>query len=144
MRFPLPPKNCLKMWRKKSAGCMRPCIPMVKPRPHRIYRLERGVHLSRLFREVVFLDEALDKESKRVKERFPCPHCGAEVSKRRLEKNYTTEFDNISSETRQVPKRTPSIICYKIGKNRIEKKPDQADLDILRKNRSNGTARRIT
>ena len=83
--------------------------------------------------EVVFLDEALDKKSKRVKERFPCPHCGAEISKRRLEKNYTTEFDNISGETRQVPKRTPSIICYKVGKNRIEKKPDQADLDILRK-----------
>lgn len=83
--------------------------------------------------EVVFLDEALDKESKRVKESFPCPHCGAKVSKRSLQKNYTTEFDKSTGETCQVPKRTPSLICYKVGKNRFEKKPDQADLDILQK-----------
>lgn len=83
--------------------------------------------------EVIFLDEALDDESKRVKESFPCPHCQAEVTKRSLQKTYTTEFDKIIGETRQVPKRTPSLICYKIGKHRFEKKPDQADLDVLQK-----------
>ena len=83
--------------------------------------------------EVVFLDEALDKKSKRVRDNFPCPHCQSEVTKRSLLKTYTTEFDNITGETQQVLKRTPSIICYKIGKNRFEKKPDQADLDVLKK-----------
>ena len=28
--------------------------------------------------EVVYLDEELDKETKRVKDMFPCPHCGAQ------------------------------------------------------------------
>lgn len=83
--------------------------------------------------EVVFLDEALDEDSKRVKESFPCPHCEAEVSKRSLEKTYTTVFDKVTGQTQQVPKRTPSLICYEVGNSRYEKKPDQADLDILHK-----------
>jgi len=83
--------------------------------------------------EVVFLDEALDEESKRVKESFPCPHCQADVSKRSLQKVYETEFDTITNETHQVPKRKPSLICYKIGKTRYEKKPDLADLEVLQK-----------
>lgn len=83
--------------------------------------------------EVVFLDEALDDESKRVKDSFPCPHCQAEVSKRSLQKAYATEFDTIANETHQVPQRKPSLICYKIGKTRYEKKPDHADLEVLQK-----------
>lgn len=83
--------------------------------------------------EVEFLAEALDEESKRVKDSFPCPHCQAEVSKRSLQKTYSTEFDPVDNETRQVPKRKPSLICYKIGKTRYEKRPDQSDLDVLLK-----------
>ena len=83
--------------------------------------------------ELVFLDEALDKELKRVKDSFPCPYCQAEVSKRSLQKAYSTEFDSIANETRQVPKRRPSLICYKIGKTRYEKKPDHLDLEVLQK-----------
>ncbi|MBA8782355.1 MULTISPECIES: DNA methyltransferase [Aeromonas] len=70
--------------------------------------------------EVEFLAEALDEESKRVKDSFPCPHCQAEVSKRSLQKTYSTEFDPVDNETRQVPKRKPSLICYKIGKTRAD------------------------
>ena len=83
--------------------------------------------------EVVFLDEALDEKTKRVKESFPCPHCQAGVSKRSLQKAYSAEFDPITNETRQVPKRTPSLICYMIGKARYEKKPDLIDLQVLQK-----------
>lgn len=83
--------------------------------------------------EIVFLDEALDQESKRVKDSFPCPHCQAEVSKRSLQKSYSTEFDSVAKETRQVPRRKPSLICYKVGKTRYEKKPDNADLAVLQK-----------
>ena len=83
--------------------------------------------------EVVFLDESLDEESQRVKETFPCPNCQAEVSKRSLQKAYITEFDRISGETRQVPKRIPSLIFYKVGKIRFDKKPDNADLALLQK-----------
>ena len=43
--------------------------------------------------EVVFLDEALDKETKRVKDVFPCPHCGSELTKHRMERCFETRFD---------------------------------------------------
>jgi hypothetical protein len=83
--------------------------------------------------EVVFLDEALDEESKRVKETFQCPHCQALVGKRSLQKTYSTHFDSITNESHQVPKRRPSLICYKIGQTRYEKKPDHSDLSVLQK-----------
>lgn len=83
--------------------------------------------------EIVFLDEALDADSKRVRESFPCPHCRAEVSKRNLKKLYVTEFDSATNDTHSVPRRKPSLICYKIGKVRYEKKPDLADLEVLQK-----------
>jgi len=83
--------------------------------------------------ELVFLDETLDKKTKRVKKSFLCPHCRAELTKRKLHRVYIAEFDNTSGKTRQVPKRTPAIICYKVGKNRLEKKPGQDDLVRLKK-----------
>ena len=81
--------------------------------------------------EVNFLDEALDKESKRVREVFPCPHCGAELTKRRLERLYESKLDTATGKTIQVPKRAPSLISYVVGKSRYEKSPDAADLAIL-------------
>jgi len=83
--------------------------------------------------EIVFLDEALDIKTKKVKDAFPCPHCHAAVSKRSLNKLYTTEYDKCIGETRQVPKRVPSLIVYKIGKQRHNKKPDQSDLATIQK-----------
>ena len=35
--------------------------------------------------QVVFLDEALDKETKRTRARFPCPHCSTELAKDNLQ-----------------------------------------------------------
>ena len=83
--------------------------------------------------EVVFLEEALDKETKRVRDAFPCPHCNCELSKKRLDRNYEARFDRVLGKTVQTPKRRPSLISYKVGKQRYEKKPDQFDLALLEK-----------
>ncbi|MGY4197266.1 DNA methyltransferase [Bradyrhizobium sp. USDA 4520] len=83
--------------------------------------------------DVVFLEEALDQDTKRVHESFPCPHCHATLSKRSLQKSFETVFDSATSSTLQRPKRVPSLISYKVGGTRYEKKPDQADLDVLKK-----------
>lgn len=41
--------------------------------------------------EVVFLNEALDKETKKVADEFPCPHCGSSLDKRKnLERRFET------------------------------------------------------
>lgn len=82
-------------------------------------------------REVVFLEEALDKRTKRVKDVFPCPHCGSELTKQRLDRIYETRFDPILNAAIQIPKRNPSLIVYLSGGKHCEKSPDDLDLNIL-------------
>lgn len=83
--------------------------------------------------EVNFLDEALDVDSKRVRETFPCPHCNAELSKKKLDRLYVTKLDSATGNTLSAPKRVPSLIAYRVGKTKYEKKPDEADLALLQK-----------
>lgn len=81
--------------------------------------------------EINFTEEALDDESKRVKDSFPCPHCGAELTKSRLERLLTSKLDPATGKTIEVPKREPALICYSVGKARYEKKPTKEDLALL-------------
>jgi len=83
--------------------------------------------------EVVFMEEAFDNETKRVKNEFPCPQCQTVLSKRSLERCYESRFDPVLNKTIETPKRDPSIIVYKIGKTRYEKKLDEFDKEVLRK-----------
>lgn len=83
--------------------------------------------------EVNFTDEALDQESKRVKDAFPCPHCGAELTKPKLERLYTTSVDLSTGKTIKTPKRAPTLISYAVGKNRYEKKPTADDLAVMQR-----------
>lgn len=80
--------------------------------------------------EVNFLDEALDTESKRVRESFPCPHCNVGLTKKKLDRLYINTLDKVTGETLSTPKRVPSLIAYRIGKTKYEKKPDAADLAL--------------
>ncbi|UXB14163.1 DNA methylase [Aeromonas dhakensis] len=81
--------------------------------------------------EVNFLDQALDTESKRVRDEFACPHCGAELNKKKLDKCYENIFDPVLKKTVQQAKRLPSIIFYSVDGEKREKKPDQADLQLI-------------
>ena len=49
--------------------------------------------------EVVFVKEALDLETKRVKDEFPCPDCGASVTKKRLDRLYVSRYDTATCKT---------------------------------------------
>ncbi|MBO1040017.1 DNA methyltransferase [Brucella pituitosa] len=82
---------------------------------------------------VNFLDEALESESKRVRDVFPCPHCGAELNKDRLERVMETRVDPATGQPWQRVKFQPSVIIYTVGKTRYEKEPDTADLAALAK-----------
>ncbi|EAR22897.1 hypothetical protein NB231_10603 [Nitrococcus mobilis Nb-231] len=83
--------------------------------------------------EVNFTEEALDEKSKRVKESFPCPHCGAELIKSRLDRLYTAKLDPSTGNTIQVPKRAATLISYTDGKTRYEKKPTHDDLAVIQR-----------
>jgi hypothetical protein len=81
--------------------------------------------------EVVFLDEALDEETKRVRDAFPCPHCGSELTKQRLDRKSEARFDSVLRHPVQTPKRKPALIVYSIHGKRHEKTPDEYDLSLL-------------
>jgi len=83
--------------------------------------------------EVNFLDEALDDDTKRVKEAFPCPHCGTELTKQRMDRLFVSQLDIATNKTIQTPKRKPVLISYLVGKSRYEKAPDSRDLEVLAK-----------
>jgi DNA modification methylase/predicted RNA-binding Zn-ribbon protein involved in translation (DUF1610 family) len=83
--------------------------------------------------EVVFLEEALDKETKRVHDEFPCPSCGALLTKKKLQRLYETSFDAAIGAPVKAPKRRPVLINYSIGKTKYEKPLDEVDKEILRR-----------
>lgn len=83
--------------------------------------------------EIVFLGEALDQETKRVRESFPCPHCGAEMTKSRMDRLREAYLDPVLNESVEVPRRRPVLISYRVGRARYEKRPDARDLEVLEK-----------
>ncbi len=81
--------------------------------------------------EVVFVEQALDKKTKKVKDEFSCPGCGAKVSKDLLEQLFETVPDPATRRPWKRIKFVPVIINYDVGAKTFEKKPDHGDLAIL-------------
>jgi hypothetical protein len=84
-------------------------------------------------REVVFLDEALDTKTGRVKEAFPCPYCGLELTKNNLQRNQAGIYDSYLRKAIQRISLCPVIINYSVGKSKFETRPDNFDLELLAK-----------
>nr|WP_205664686.1 DNA methyltransferase [Ammonifex thiophilus] len=83
--------------------------------------------------EVVFWEAAVDKEAGKVRDEFPCPHCGARLTKRSMERAWVTKFDKAIGETVRQAKQVPVLINYSVGKKRFEKTPDAFDLALIEK-----------
>ncbi len=81
--------------------------------------------------EVVFFDAAVNKDSFRVQDSFPCPECQATLEKRSLERIWQTGYDEAVQQTHPLVKFAPVLINYQFGKHRLEKKPDAEDLATL-------------
>lgn len=83
--------------------------------------------------DVIFLNEALDEETKHVKETFPCPHCGSNLTKDNLQRIFETRPDPASGRPWKRVKYRPSLISYTANGKRYEKQPDAYDLEVLRR-----------
>ncbi|AKM18685.1 putative methyltransferase [Geobacillus sp. 12AMOR1] len=83
--------------------------------------------------EMVFWDVAINKESKKILDKFHCPNCQVELNKKTLEKAFEYKYDELVRDVVKVPKEVPVLIQYKVGNNTFEKKPDAYDLEILEK-----------
>lgn len=89
--------------------------------------------------EVVFWEVAVDKDAGKVRDAFQCPHCHAELTKRKMERAWVTKFDSALNDSIKQAKQIPVLINYSVesassrrGK-RFEKVPDEADLALIGK-----------
>jgi len=83
--------------------------------------------------EVVFWEAAVDQEAGKVRDEFPCPHCRALLTKRRMERAWTVKYDSALGETVRQAKQAPVLINYSVGKKRYEKTPDREDQALIEK-----------
>ena len=83
--------------------------------------------------EVVFLEEALDRTTGRVRDTFPCPDCDADLNKSRLERVVESDVDAATDNVRQHIAFRPSLIRYTVDGGTFEKKPDADDRERVRR-----------
>lgn len=79
--------------------------------------------------EIIFWNEAVEEGE--IKNEIYCPHCSTKVTKASLNRTQSTILDPVTLQPAQRARRVPVLICYNVGKERFEKKPDQYDLDVL-------------
>lgn len=83
--------------------------------------------------EVVFYNEAVNKENGKVLGEFPCPHCGTLLTKRNMSRATVTTYDSALKQSMTKSKLVPVLINYSVGKKRGEKSPDEYDLALIKK-----------
>ena len=81
--------------------------------------------------EIVFTEAALDEEENEVSKTFACQHCGAELTKRSLDRIFETKIDPVTGEQSRITKFVPFLI--NVGRQEFTKTPDEDDLRILKK-----------
>lgn len=82
--------------------------------------------------EYVFWEVALDKETGKVIDDYLCPHCNAEVTKRKSQRATNSFFDASIGKDITQAKQVPVWINYSVGKKRYEKAPAAADLELVK------------
>lgn len=83
--------------------------------------------------EMVFWDVAVDQEAGKVRDEFTCPGCGANHTKRSVERAWVTRFDAAIGETVRQAKQVPVLINYTVHGKRYDKRPDEHDLALIQR-----------
>ncbi|WML31712.1 DNA methyltransferase [Neobacillus sp. OS1-32] len=81
--------------------------------------------------EIVYWENAVDFEKKKVKDEFECKNCHSRLKKSQLERAWETIFDTDLGETLTIAKQIPVLINYSIGTQRFEKELSTEDFQLL-------------
>ena len=84
-------------------------------------------------RDIVFWDESVDLEKRKINNTFNCPKCNAKLSKRSCERAIETSFDNSLGKPVTLSKQVPVLINYTYMGKRYTKAPDKNDLITIKK-----------
>lgn len=82
--------------------------------------------------EIVFYDRAFNARTGRVEDDFTCGSCGAELTKKRVERRKTT-IRTLAGDTTERIEFRPVKVAYRVGKAKHEKDVDEGDLAVLRR-----------
>jgi len=81
--------------------------------------------------ELVFWECAIDEQGGRILDKFPCPHCYSQLTKRTIIPLWETQFDSALSRTVKHVKQVPVLMRYKLGARVFHKKPDENDMNLI-------------
>lgn len=83
--------------------------------------------------EYVFWDASIDKIKGSVLKEYNCPDCSAKITKTKCERATITKYDKYIDKEITQAKQMPVMINYTYKKKRYEKKPDDFDLELIKK-----------
>jgi len=83
--------------------------------------------------EIIFYDAAVDPISKKVSKEFSCQKCASNLTKSKLDRAFVTFYDEVLKTTKSQTKQIPVLIFYSVGKQKLHKKPDSVDLELLQR-----------
>lgn len=83
--------------------------------------------------EIVFYDVAVNQGDGTINEDFTCPKCNSEITKKGLDKMWSTVYDYELKQNVKIQKTVPVLINYSLGKRGYNKKPDSHDLELIDK-----------
>lgn len=85
--------------------------------------------------EYVYWEHGVSMDNDRVTslETYPCPHCSASQSRKTAKFATETYYDEGLGSTQKRVKQVPVIVVGKDGKEKIQRKPNSYDLELLRK-----------
>lgn len=83
--------------------------------------------------EYVFWHQAVDHEAQCMRDEFECPHCHALQTKRTAHAVVETYYDEALHTMQKRVKSVPVIVVGKAGREKIQREPNQYDLDVLKR-----------
>ena len=83
--------------------------------------------------EVVFWETAIDQKTQKVLDEFRCPHCSSTLTKRNMDRAWTTYWDSATGDSVRQTKIVPVLVNYSVGGKRFDKSPDSDDMELFRK-----------
>lgn len=81
--------------------------------------------------DIVFWENAVDVENGKVLDEFKCSQCGANLSKRNIDRRWTTIYDPLIGKSVTQAKQVPVRINYIFGGKKFDKKPSKEDIELL-------------
>lgn len=83
-------------------------------------------------KEFVFWDVAVKRQEKKMLDKYHCPFCQAELSKKNSILAKELIYDSVKGETVEIPKQIPVLIRYSTPDGKAwEKEPSKDDLDVI-------------